>query len=379
MAAGKTTVARALAARLGWRAEDIDELIEARERRTVADIFARSGEPYFRAVEREILRLLLPLRHIVVATGGGTFMDPENRAAINMDGLSVWLDVPFDDRARAAAGGRPASARRPTGADGAALSRCGRPPTRTPTCASTRGGAPAGRDRRAHHRRHLKRSELDDTVRYLILSDIHANLDALEAVLAARRWTPGTACSCSATWSATAREPNAVIDRVRALDPLAVIRGNHDKAPAASRTAATSTTWRAIAAQLDVRDADAREPRVPPRSAERARRRSTTAWRSATARRSTKTTTSSTPTTRCGRSRRRAGRSACSATRICRWSSDAPRRHFDGFVPEGDADTTCAAARTACATWSISARWASRATATRARRLRSTTPRPLIR
>ena len=49
MAAGKTTVARALAARLGWRAEDVDELIEARERRTVADIFARQGEPYFRA------------------------------------------------------------------------------------------------------------------------------------------------------------------------------------------------------------------------------------------------------------------------------------------------------------------------------------------
>src|SRR5919201_1905155 len=51
MAAGKTTVARALAARLGWRAEDIDELIEARERRTVAEIFARNGEPYFRGVE----------------------------------------------------------------------------------------------------------------------------------------------------------------------------------------------------------------------------------------------------------------------------------------------------------------------------------------
>ena len=76
MAAGKTTVARALAARLGWRAEDIDELIEARERRPVADIFARAGEPYFRAVEREILKVQLPLRHVVVATGGGTFVDP---------------------------------------------------------------------------------------------------------------------------------------------------------------------------------------------------------------------------------------------------------------------------------------------------------------
>jgi shikimate kinase len=96
MAAGKTTVARALAARLGWRIEDIDELIEARERRTVAEIFARQGEPYFRGVEREILKLILPLRHAVVATGGGTFMDVENRAAINLDGVSVWLDVPLD-------------------------------------------------------------------------------------------------------------------------------------------------------------------------------------------------------------------------------------------------------------------------------------------
>lgn len=113
MAAGKTTVARALAARLGWRVEDIDQLIEARERRTVADIFARSGESYFRGVEREILRLLLPLRHAVVATGGGTFMDPDNRAAMNMDGLSVWLDVPFEvvlDRL-------PADGRRPLAAD----------------------------------------------------------------------------------------------------------------------------------------------------------------------------------------------------------------------------------------------------------------------
>ena len=119
MAAGKTTVARALAMRLGWRVDDIDELIEARERRTVADIFARSGEAYFRTVEREILRLLLPLRHSVVATGGGTFMDPENRLAINMDGLSIWLDVPLGELIARL----PADGRRPLAADRAQLER----------------------------------------------------------------------------------------------------------------------------------------------------------------------------------------------------------------------------------------------------------------
>jgi shikimate kinase len=119
MAAGKSTVARSLAERLGWRAEDVDELIEARERRTIADIFARQGEAYFRGVEREILKLLLPLRHVVVATGGGTFMDPENRAAINVDGLSIWLDVPFE-RLLAR---MPADGRRPLAADRAQMER----------------------------------------------------------------------------------------------------------------------------------------------------------------------------------------------------------------------------------------------------------------
>jgi shikimate kinase len=119
MAAGKTTVARSLSTRLGWRAEDVDELIEARERRPIADIFAKQGEPYFRAVEREILKLLLPLRHAVVATGGGTFMDAENRSAMNMDGVSVWLDVPFDLLVARI----PADGRRPLAADRAQLER----------------------------------------------------------------------------------------------------------------------------------------------------------------------------------------------------------------------------------------------------------------
>jgi len=119
MAAGKTTVARAMAARLGWRAEDVDELIEARERLTVADIFARHGEAYFRAAEREMIRLLMPLRHAIVATGGGTFMDPDTRQTLNLDGTTVWLDVPFE----VLLGRLPADGRRPLAADRQQLER----------------------------------------------------------------------------------------------------------------------------------------------------------------------------------------------------------------------------------------------------------------
>lgn len=119
MAAGKTTAARLLASELAWRAEDIDELIEARERLTVTEIFNRFGEPYFRSAERDILRVLLPLRRTIVATGGGTFADQENRAAINLDGISVWLDVPFLE----IVGRLPPDRRRPLAADLSQLER----------------------------------------------------------------------------------------------------------------------------------------------------------------------------------------------------------------------------------------------------------------
>jgi len=119
MAAGKTTVARSLAARLSWRAEDVDALIEARERKPIADIFGKQGEAYFRSIERDILKLLLPMRHVVVATGGGTFMDADNRAAMNLDGLSIWLDVPFESLLARL----PADGRRPLAADRAQMER----------------------------------------------------------------------------------------------------------------------------------------------------------------------------------------------------------------------------------------------------------------
>jgi shikimate kinase len=119
MAAGKTSVGRALARRLDWKFVDIDELIERQEHMTVAEIFARHGEPYFRAAERSVVSEQLPARHVVVATGGGTFVDPQNRAAIRSDGVSVWLDAPLE---RVIAR-MPADGRRPLAADRADLER----------------------------------------------------------------------------------------------------------------------------------------------------------------------------------------------------------------------------------------------------------------
>jgi shikimate kinase len=113
MGVGKTTVARALGRRLDWRAVDVDTLIEEREHQTVAELFARHGEPYFRAAERAVLLAQVGSRHEVVATGGGTFVDPQNRALINHDGVSVWLDVPLDRLI----GRIPMDGRRPLAAD----------------------------------------------------------------------------------------------------------------------------------------------------------------------------------------------------------------------------------------------------------------------
>jgi shikimate kinase len=113
MGAGKTTVARAVGARLGWRVEDIDLRIEAHERRPIATIFAQSGEAYFRQAERQVLGDLLPAREIVIATGGGTFVEADNRALMLADGAVAWLDVPLSRVFQRV----PADGRRPLASD----------------------------------------------------------------------------------------------------------------------------------------------------------------------------------------------------------------------------------------------------------------------
>ncbi len=103
MGAGKTTVGKALAKRLGWSFRDLDEMIEAREQKTVAAIFASAGEDGFREIESAVLLELLAgsSGDCVVALGGGTFVVPRNRIALQQAGaFTIWLEAPLDELKR---------------------------------------------------------------------------------------------------------------------------------------------------------------------------------------------------------------------------------------------------------------------------------------
>ena len=102
MGAGKSSVGRALAGQLNWIFEDLDDRIERREGRTVAEIFRDSGEEEFRRAEHDALRQVLEeLRGggvKVVALGGGAFVQKTNAAVLNDSGLpTVFLDAEVDE------------------------------------------------------------------------------------------------------------------------------------------------------------------------------------------------------------------------------------------------------------------------------------------
>ena len=96
MGAGKTAVGRALATRLGVPFLDSDHEIEVAAAHTIAEIFERDGEDFFRVKESQIISRLLVEQSGILSTGGGAFLAPLNRKEISDKGVSVWLDTDLD-------------------------------------------------------------------------------------------------------------------------------------------------------------------------------------------------------------------------------------------------------------------------------------------
>jgi shikimate kinase len=102
MGAGKSTIGRALARRLGWQFVDLDRWIEKRERRRVAQIFASEGEPAFRAIESAAIAAVLGERNgpLVLALGGGAWVQSANAQTLKAAGARViFLDATVEQLA----------------------------------------------------------------------------------------------------------------------------------------------------------------------------------------------------------------------------------------------------------------------------------------
>ena len=101
MGAGKTTVGRALADKLGWTFVDLDDLVQEREGRTIAEIFQNRGETAFRELERQILQELVSSSQgnaSVLSLGGGAFIDNTNQQLLRENGIpAVFLDASAEE------------------------------------------------------------------------------------------------------------------------------------------------------------------------------------------------------------------------------------------------------------------------------------------
>jgi shikimate kinase len=96
MGAGKSTVGRRLARRLGLPFVDSDTAIEDASGLSAAEVFERYGEHDYRDGERRIVSRLIDGEVRVIATGGGAYIDPDTRALLNNNAITVWLDAPID-------------------------------------------------------------------------------------------------------------------------------------------------------------------------------------------------------------------------------------------------------------------------------------------
>jgi shikimate kinase len=96
MGAGKSSIGRRLATRLGMPFVDADSEIELAANASIPEIFDRHGEAYFRDGERRVIQRLLDGAPKVLATGGGAFIQPETRDAIRKNAVSIWLKADRD-------------------------------------------------------------------------------------------------------------------------------------------------------------------------------------------------------------------------------------------------------------------------------------------
>ena len=93
MGAGKSTIGKKLAKNLKLKFVDIDEVIEKKEKKTIKEIFKNKGEDYFRKVEVKTTFEELKRSNLVVALGGGAFIDKSLRKMILNSSISFWLDL----------------------------------------------------------------------------------------------------------------------------------------------------------------------------------------------------------------------------------------------------------------------------------------------
>jgi len=93
MATGKTSVGRLLARRLGRSFVDVDQKIEQENGMTIAEMFAKHGEDYFRAKERELISRVARNRNAVIATGGGVVLFPDNMSLLRANGIVISLSA----------------------------------------------------------------------------------------------------------------------------------------------------------------------------------------------------------------------------------------------------------------------------------------------